>query len=82
MLRPCVLRHTQPHDIVRVTMWLKKWAEGRKGKEFMIVNQELDLVKREKIDGIWGGLFHKHISFLYKSAGVGLPQNIKWPLSF
>jgi len=43
-----VLRHTQPHDGVKVTMWLKKWAEGRKGEDVMTVNQELDLVEREE----------------------------------
>jgi len=29
-----------------VTMWLKKWAEGRKSEDVMTVNQELDLVER------------------------------------
>jgi len=29
-------------------MWLKKWAEGRKGEDVMTVNQELDLVEREE----------------------------------
>jgi len=29
-----------------VTMWLKRWAEGRKCEDVMTVNQELDLVER------------------------------------
>jgi len=29
-----------------VTMWLKRWAEGRKGEDVMTVNQGLDLVER------------------------------------
>jgi hypothetical protein len=27
-------------------MWLKRWAEGRKGEDTMTVNQELDLAGR------------------------------------
>jgi len=29
-------------------MWLKKWAEGRKGEDVITVNQELDLLEREE----------------------------------
>ncbi|MBW2001290.1 MAG: hypothetical protein JRI30_02085 [Deltaproteobacteria bacterium] len=43
-----MLRHTQPHDGVKVTMGPKKWAEGRKGEDVITVNQELDLVEREE----------------------------------
>ena len=35
--------HNLPHDVVGVTMWLKKWAEVRKGEDVMKVGQELDL---------------------------------------
>ena len=33
----------QPHDVVGVTMRLKRWAEDRKGEDGMKVNQEFDL---------------------------------------
>ena len=35
--------HNQPHVVVGVPMWLKRWAECRKGRDGMTVNQELDL---------------------------------------
>ena len=38
-----MLNHNLPHDVVGVTMWLKRWAEGRKGEDGMSVNQELNL---------------------------------------
>ncbi len=35
--------HNQPHDVVGVNRWLKRWVEGRKGEDVMKVNHELDL---------------------------------------
>jgi len=35
--------HNLPHDVVGVTMWMKRWAEDRKGEDGMTVNQELNL---------------------------------------
>ena len=36
----------QRHDVVGITMRLKRWAEGRKGEDGMKVNQELNLAGR------------------------------------
>ena len=36
----------QPHDVVGVNRWLKRWVECRKGEGGMTVNQELDLDRR------------------------------------
>jgi len=41
-----VSNHNQPHDVVGVTIWLKMWAECRKGEDGMKGNQELDLDRR------------------------------------
>ena len=36
----------QRHDVVGITMRLKRWAEDRKGEDGMKVNQELNLAGR------------------------------------
>ena len=28
-IRPCLSKQNHPHDVVGVTMWLERWAEGR-----------------------------------------------------
>jgi len=38
-----VSNQAQPHDVVGVNRWLKRWAGGRKGEDGMTVNQEPDI---------------------------------------
>jgi hypothetical protein len=52
-------------------MWLKRWAEVRKGEDGMIVNQELDLGGRMENRGNLGrAIPWTHLPFK-KSSGVG-----------
>ena len=44
--------HNQPHDVVGANNWLKRWAQGRKGKDDM--NQEFDLAGRPENGGNLG----------------------------
>jgi hypothetical protein len=44
-------------------MWLKRWAEGRKGEDGMTVKQELDLDGRAENVRNLGRASHKSISF-------------------
>jgi len=43
-----VSNQNQPHDVVRVTIWLKIWDEHRKCEDDITVNQVLDLDGRAK----------------------------------
>ena len=53
-------------------MWLKRWAEGRKGEDDMTVNQEFDLAgKSENGRNLGRAILQTHLP-LEKSAGVGL----------
>jgi len=46
VIRSYASSHNQPHDVVEVNTWLKRWAEGRKGEDGVKVNQELNLDER------------------------------------
>jgi len=70
--RHCVASQTQPHDVVWVTIWLKGWAENKKDKDDITVNQELDLDGRAENGRNLGRATSKPISFSQKSAGICL----------
>ena len=70
-IRPCVSNHNQPHDVVGVTIWLKMWAECRKGDVDMTVNQEFDLAGKSENGRNLGKTIPQTHPPLKKSAGVG-----------
>ena len=53
-------------------MWLKRWAEDRKGEDGMTVNQEPNLDGRA-VNGrnLGKAIPQTHLLFFQKSAGVG-----------